>query len=167
MYFCFPILMKMQKKNFLLVLISFIAVLSLQAQQHNNDKLIWAKSFENAMKIAKEKNLAVLLFFKGSDSCSTCIKMQENIINTPDFIDYAQNTFVMLAVDFPPSASIHLTAEKMKENRMLQTKYNPSAKIPQLVVIDRDASIKATANYVDIPVAEYLPQFRALLNMFK
>jgi protein disulfide-isomerase len=157
----------MREKYFLISLILFFGVFSIHAQQINNDKLIWAHTYKDALKIAKDKNLAVLLFFTGSDTCSNCNKMRDKIINTHEFIDYGKKTFVMLVVDYPAASAYQLTVEKIKENKKLQTKFNPSAKIPQLVVIDNHESVKASANYVDMPVNEYLSQFKALLNMFK
>ena len=93
--------------------------------------------------------------------------MRQNILDTKEFITYSRNSFVMFQVDYPNSKKNNLLPSQIKKNKALVLKYNPSGKLPQIVVIDAKGNLKASANFLDIPVSEYLPQFKALLNMFK
>ncbi|MCX6231099.1 MAG: thioredoxin family protein [Bacteroidetes bacterium] len=159
----------MKKYSFILIFGVFILSLAVksEAQQKSANASIWFDSFEKTLSVAKEKKLSVLLFFTGTDTCTNCIKMRENIINSQAFTEYSKQSFVMMAVDYPNAKANKLSPGRIKKNKELVRKYNPSGKVPQIVVLDVNGSVKATANYVDIPVSEYLPQFKALLDVFK
>ncbi|MFZ4399035.1 MAG: thioredoxin fold domain-containing protein [Bacteroidales bacterium] len=159
----------MQKIRNLLILILLLFETTVKSQSNINnfDSTLWVNSFEKAKTIAMKKNFSVLLFFTGSDTCSNCIKMQKNILETQEFKDYSKTTFVLYHVDYPKSKSNKLSLAQLNKNKELVIKYNPGGKLPQIVVLDPKGGVKATANFLDIPVSEYLPQFKALLNMFK
>ncbi|MFZ4740101.1 MAG: thioredoxin family protein [Bacteroidales bacterium] len=159
----------MKKINFFLVFILFFTciVAKSQTNEKNNDKDLWVNSFEKAKLVASKKKVSILLFFTGTDTCKNCIKMRQNILDSKEFIEYSRNNFVMLHVDYPNAKTNKLSPIQLKKNKELVAKYNPQGKIPQIVILEPKGGVKATANYLDIPVSEYLPQFIALLNMFK
>lgn len=158
----------LKKRTFIIFILLFIVfILKSQTAKIKSDTVLWTKSFEEAKTIALKKKVSILLFFTASDTCLNCIKMRKNILDTKDFIEYSHNTFVLYHVDYPSSKANKLSLTQLKKNKELVTKYNPTGKIPQIVVLDAKGGVKATANFLDIPVSEYLPQFKALLNMFK
>ena len=159
----------MQKIKIISVLMLFLLVINGRSQStsNNTDFPLWVNSFDKAKIIASQKDVAILLFFTGTDTCLNCSKMRQNILDTKEFITYSRNSFVMFQVDYPNSKKNNLLPSQIKKNKALVLKYNPSGKLPQIVVIDAKGNLKASANFLDIPVSEYLPQFKALLNMFK
>ncbi|NVN95241.1 MAG: thioredoxin family protein [Bacteroidetes bacterium] len=159
--------MKIFKIIVALVLLFSNLVAKSQSTTKKNDNELWVNSFEKAKIVASKKKVAIVLFFTGTDTCANCIKMRQNILDSKDFIEYSRDNFVMLHIDYPNGKTNKLTPIQIKKNKELAAKYNPQGKIPQIVVLEPKGGVKATANYLDIPVSEYLPQFKALLNMFK
>ena len=159
----------MKNFKFILTLVLFSTCLVAKSQTNEkiNDKELWVNSFEKAKLVASKKKVSILLFFTGTDTCENCIKMRQNILDSDDFKDYCRNNFVLFHVDYPNAKTNKLTTVQINKNKELVAKYNPQGKLPQIVVLEPKGGVKATANYLDIPVSEYLPQFKALLNMFK
>jgi len=159
----------MQKIRIISLLIILFSVEMLRSQTVSNadDHKLWTDSFEKAKLIAIKNKLSILLFFTASDTCNNCIKMRKNILDSKEFIEYSRNTFIMLQIDHSKNSKTKLLPLQIKKNKELAKKYNPEGKLPQIVVLDAKGGVKASANYLDIPVSEYLPQFKALLNMFK
>ncbi len=159
----------MKKNKIILVFILLCMVINVRSQSSLNkaDFPMWVNSYEKAKIIATQKDVSILLFFIGTDTCLNCIKMREKILDSKEFIEYSLNNFVMFEVDYPSNTTKKLLPAQIKKNKALSVKFNPGGKLPQIVVLNAKENVKASANYLDIPVSEYLPQFKALLNMFK
>jgi thioredoxin-related protein len=107
----------MQKITFISMLIILFLGINLKSQTtlQSNENLLWVNSFENAKTIATKKKFAILLFFTGSDTCSNCIKMRQNILDSKEFIEYSSTNFVMFHVDYPASKKNKLSPAKLKK----------------------------------------------------
>lgn len=67
------------------------------------DEGIWTVNFEFAKKIAKEKDLNLLLLFTGSDWCHWCKKLNEEVFSQEAFQQEVVKMFVPVKFDFPSS----------------------------------------------------------------
>lgn len=67
------------------------------------DEGIWTVNFEFAKKIAKEKDLNLLLLFTGSDWCVWCKKLNEEVFSQEEFQQEVVKMFVPVKFDFPSS----------------------------------------------------------------
>ena len=67
------------------------------------DEGIWTVNFEFAKKIAKEKDLNLLLLFTGSDWCHWCKKLNEEVFSQEEFQQEVVKMFVPVKFDFPSS----------------------------------------------------------------
>ena len=67
------------------------------------DEGIWTVNFEFAKKIAKEKDLNLLLLFTGSDWCVWCKKLNEEVFSQEAFQQEVVKMFVPVKFDFPSS----------------------------------------------------------------
>ena len=72
------------KKIFILgfLLISSFAV---EAQE-----LVWQTNIYKAIEISNKEKKPLLLFFTGSDWCGWCIRLQKEVLNTPEFASWAK-----------------------------------------------------------------------------
>lgn len=77
---------------FLLLLGSF----SVQAQE-----LVWQTDVYKAIKISNKTKKPMLLFFTGSDWCGWCIRLQKEVLKTPEFAAWADKNVVLVELDFP------------------------------------------------------------------
>src|ERR1700679_3797359 len=99
---------------------------------------LWTKfqpapaNLQTALAKAKKENKLVLLDFTGSDWCSWCIRLDEEALGKPEFIDYAAKYLVTVVVDFPRTHE--LPAETKRANKILQSKYGAEG-FPTLIAL--------------------------------
>jgi thioredoxin-related protein len=81
------------------IVITFLLVLgslSLQAQD-----LYWETNVNKAIEVSKKTKKPMLLFFTGSDWCGWCIRLQKEVLRTPEFANWAQKNVVLVELDYP------------------------------------------------------------------
>jgi thiol-disulfide isomerase/thioredoxin len=61
----------------------------------------WHTSYEAAMSAAREQGLPVMTIFTGSDWCPHCRTLEDNVLNTQTFLDWADGRVVLLMIDLP------------------------------------------------------------------
>lgn len=122
-------------------------------------KLTWLTDLPKAQAKAKAENKSVLLFFHGSDWCPPCVEMQRQVLDSPEFINYASQTLVLVDVDFPEK--IKQDEELKKSNLALKIKFNVGDALPTLVLLD-DAgeTVYQEAGYAGGGPAEVLPSLQ-------
>jgi protein disulfide-isomerase len=60
----------------------------------------------------------MLLFFTGSDWCGWCIRLQKEVLKTPEFAAWAKENVVLLELDFPRRSPQQ--PEIQQQNKQLQ-----------------------------------------------
>lgn len=143
------------QKTTLFILLLF-SIFSLNAQN-------WVTDFDEAKKIAIEKNQHIILVFQGSDWCAPCIKLEKEIWSTEEFKTYSENNFVMLLADFPRKKKNTLTKNQQLQNNQLMEKYNLRGYFPYVVVLDKNGITLGSTGYKKTSPSEYIK----LLNSFK
>lgn len=103
--------------------------------QVNAAESTWLTDLPKAQAQAKTENKIVLMDFTGSDWCPWCIKFKKEVLDTPEFQDYATKNVVLVEVDFPSKKT--QPDELKKANEALKTKYDIDG-FPTLVVLDKD-----------------------------
>lgn len=91
-----------------------------------------------ALEEAKKENKLVLLDFTGSDWCGWCMKMEEESLGKPEFINYAAKYLVTLVVDFPMHRE--LPGDLKSANKVLKSKYGVEG-FPTLVALSPDGKV--------------------------
>src|SRR5688572_17922363 len=61
----------------------------------------WLTNIQNATGQARKEDKLILAYFRGSDWCDFCKKLDREVLNTDLFIDWADKNIVLLDVDFP------------------------------------------------------------------
>ena len=87
--------------------------MSIQAQE-----LKWETNLDKAMEVSKKTKKPMLLFFTGSDWCGWCIRLQNEVLKTPEFEKWAKENVVLVELDFPRRTP--QTPELQKQNMELQ-----------------------------------------------
>ena len=85
----------MGKKTFITLLL-VLGSFALQAQE-----LVWQTDINKAIAISNKTQKPMLLFFTGSDWCGWCIRLQNEVLKTPEFIAWAKKNVVLVELDFP------------------------------------------------------------------
>ena len=101
----------------------------------------WLTNFEEARKIAKEKNRFILLNFSGSDWCGPCMRMRKEIFESTDFKTFSDTHLVLLNADFPRNKKYRLSKEQQIHNDKLADKYNAAGKFPLTILLDAQGNL--------------------------
>lgn len=95
----------------LLIMGSFVT----QAQE-----LKWETDIKKAISVSNKSKKPMLLFFTGSDWCGWCIRLQKEVLKTPEFKTWAAKNVVLVELDYPRSVP-QSDALKTQNNGLQQT----------------------------------------------
>jgi protein disulfide-isomerase len=90
-----------------------LVAISVQAQE-----LYWETNVNKAIEVSKKTKKPMLLFFTGSDWCGWCIRLQKEVLKTPEFASWAKQNVVLVELDYPRSKP--QTNEIKQQNSQLQ-----------------------------------------------
>lgn len=82
-------------KKLILALLILVSI-STQAQE-----LKWHTNIKDAIAVSTKEKKPLMLFFTGSDWCGWCIRLQKEVLLTPEFIKWAKSTVVLVELDYP------------------------------------------------------------------
>lgn len=102
------------KKTFL-ILAFVLGSFAVQAQE-----LKWETDVNKAISISNKTKKPMLLFFTGSDWCGWCIRLQKEVLKTPEFATWAKKNVVLVVLDYPRKTP-QSEALKSQNNSMQQT----------------------------------------------
>lgn len=83
-------------KKTLIIVLLVIGSFASQAQE-----LVWQTDINKAISISSKEKKPMLLFFTGSDWCGWCIRLQKEVLKTPEFAAWAKKNVVLVELDFP------------------------------------------------------------------
>ncbi len=106
-----------------------------------NSTIEWTTDFSKAITEASAKNKYILLNFSGSDWCGPCMKLKKEVLDSQDFLKFAETKLVLVRADFPRSKKNRLSPELTKNNENLAEKYNKEGKFPFTVLIDGEGNV--------------------------
>src|SRR5690349_15264465 len=94
--------MKLLPKNCLKSLLTSLMLLcSSSLAAEDAPQIQWNATFQETQTLSKKENKPIFLYFSGSDWCSWCNKLDEEILSSPDFITKVGPQFVFYKADFP------------------------------------------------------------------
>ena len=103
----------------------------------------WLTSLEEAQKIAKKENKAILVNFSGSDWCYWCQKLDKEVFSTP--VWKKQTKFVLVMIDAPKDKS-KLSIQQQQYNAKMQKKFLIQG-FPTILLLDAEGVAYATTGY--------------------
>ncbi|AAP05583.1 disulfide reductase DsbH [Chlamydia caviae] len=129
-------------------------------QQVKDSGVQWER-YTNAVEQSKKDHKPIGLFFTGSDWCIWCMKMKDQILNTVEFADYANEHLHMVELDFPQVNN--QPEDVQQQNRALKSKYGVNG-LPTLVFIDANGAEKARMGFEYGGGANYVKKIQAALK---
>jgi len=138
----------------LYIIISLLFLTNLQAQD-------WKEDLNQAKEIATKENKKIILVFSGSDWCAPCIKLEREIFESPEFVDYAKKHYILLKADFPRKKKNQLSKEQQLKNNRLFEQYNPQGFFPFVVVLNSEGEILGTTSYKKLSPKEYIDELNS------
>ncbi|MWB95784.1 thioredoxin fold domain-containing protein [Flavobacterium sp. GA093] len=100
------------KKTFLILLL-LVGAFTAQSQE-----LKWYTDVKEAITISNKEKKPLLMFFTGSDWCGWCIRLQNEVLKTPEFTKWAADNVVLVELDYP--RRVAQTPEIKNQNAELQ-----------------------------------------------
>jgi thioredoxin-related protein len=125
---------------------SFILlVFLLSSQLSRGEGLEWLGDFDSARDRAKQESKLLFVYFTGADWCPWCKKMRGEILDQPDFVDFARSKFVFVEVNFPRQTPIgHL---QLQANVALAHRYHISG-YPTVLLLNPEGTELHRLSYV-------------------
>ena len=115
----------------------FCSVLNCTAQQ-------WQKDLDIGLKEAAQQNKKVLLFFSVPEHCDTCVKLEQKVFKSPEFLAFASDNYVLVKIDFSYEQE-GLSKDQLEKNLLIVEKYNKDGFFPHVVVLNKEAKIAGKA----------------------
>lgn len=101
-------------KKIILIAFFFIGLSVSQAQE-----LKWYTDVKEAIKVSNKEKKPLMLFFTGSDWCGWCIRLQNEVLKTPEFNKWAKESVILVELDFPRRTA-QAEAIKTQNNELQQ-----------------------------------------------
>jgi thioredoxin-related protein len=120
----------------------------------------WSTDYDAALKLARATHRPILLDFTGSDWCGWCMKLDREILATPEFKRYADQHLVLVKIDFPMHQA-QSDAEKAR-NEQLAARFQVEG-FPTLVLLNPGASAIGTLGYMRGGPGAFIERLTALL----
>lgn len=118
----------MQQMKNIIILSLFILTNTCFAQNKYDDWEIAKKESESS-----KKNILIIL--TGSEWCKACVKMEKNVINSNEFIEYANENLVILEVNLP--RHWNYDSKVVKNFERFKNKYKTNS-LPSIILVDKD-----------------------------
>jgi thioredoxin-related protein len=83
-------------KKIILIALFFLGTTISQAQE-----LKWYTDVKEAITVSNKEKKPLLLFFTGSDWCGWCIRLQKEVLTTPEFSKWAKESVILVELDYP------------------------------------------------------------------
>lgn len=100
-------------KKILVLMMLVFGSAAMQSQELN-----WHTNVKEAIAIGNKEKKPLLLFFTGSDWCGWCIRLQKEVLKTPEFAKWANANVILVELDYPKRTP--QTPEIKKQNNELQ-----------------------------------------------
>jgi protein disulfide-isomerase len=81
----------------ILILLVFI----FGSQMAKSQELVWHTNVKEAITISEKAKKPLLMFFTGSDWCGWCIRLQKEVLKTPEFQKWANENVILVELDYP------------------------------------------------------------------
>ena len=141
------------------ILASLLLALTVSISTAAGDE--WMTDFEAAKQKAAAENKDLLVNFTGSDWCSWCIKLVDEVFKHDAFKKGVADNFVLVELDFPQDKS-KLDESTQTQNEMLQEKYSIQG-FPTILLLDDQGRPYAQTGYQAGGPEKYLAHLDKLL----
>ena len=126
--------------------------------ENTGNGLVWHSTIEEAIKVAQKEDRPILVQFSGSDWCKWCIKLNNEVLHTKEFGDYAKDNLVLVNLDFP--RTIPQSNEVRNYNRAQMNKYGVRG-FPTVLLMDKNGNVVKFTGYQPGGPSAYIKHIKA------
>ena len=129
----------------------------------------WGSDFDKAKADAIQNHKYIVINFSGSDWCGPCIKLKRDILDSPEFLNYATINLALVRADFPRLKKNQLDKKQTGMNEALAEKYNQEGKFPLTVLVGADGKVlKEWDGYpAGITTDAFIQEIQSITNVRK
>lgn len=125
----------------------------------------WQTDFKKALSDAAQSHRNILLDFTGSDWCHFCIKLDAEVLNTPEFKTFAESKFVCVKLDFPRQQQQN--ADLKKQNSELAKKFAVRG-YPTIIILSPEGElIGRQTGYMGNGKEEYIEHLKTMITDYE
>jgi thioredoxin-related protein len=107
----------------------------------------WVVSYSEAVKQSKATGRPIMLFFSGSDWCSYCTKLTEEVFGSHEFAKWSTDHVIKVEVDFPQG--YELPAEIQIQNENLKAQFGHHIQTyPTVLFINASGELLGKTGYL-------------------
>ncbi|MFY7670002.1 thioredoxin family protein [Tenacibaculum sp. MEBiC06402] len=148
------------------IVLTFLFVFNnLLIAQESNDSIpkkdLWSLSYKEALQLSKKEKKPLLVYFKGSDWCGPCKKLDQELFSTEKFKNLSENHFVLYEADIPMNQDL-VTKERLEQNKKLVKKFKVSS-YPTLLVLNHRQKVMGVKKGL-ILTEYYYPFFESYIK---
>lgn len=119
---------------------------------------------DKAFAAAAGNNRRVLLVFQGSDWCIPCIRLERQVLSSPRFLQFVQDSLVVLKADFPQRSKIDPALASRYDK--LAASFNPEGAFPKILLLSAQQQNIATLAQTGLATEPFIAQIKALLRSY-
>jgi len=147
------------------LIITFFAILTFNAAfAQDSLSKAWFLNIDSAKVEAQKSNKPIMIVFSGSDWCKPCMKLKSEILESETFLNFAKDSLVLVAADFPRLKTNKQNEAQVKHNEKLASKFNNDGSFPKVAIINADEKILGTLGYKAISPREYINLINSIIN---
>lgn len=106
----------------------------------------WMTDLDAAKAKAVAENKPLLIDFTGSDWCTWCIKLKQDVLSAPDFEQFIAEKFIPVEIDVPQNAAKVGGEEQLNKNRQICDDYGVEA-FPTVMVVTPEGHVAGGIGY--------------------
>lgn len=122
---------------------------------------VWFTNLEKAIEAAEKEDKYILVNFTGSDWCTWCHRLRDEVFLQPEFADFAYEELVLLRLDFPKRTKLELGEEAY--NMSLLQRFGVRG-FPTIFLLDSSGDIIKKLGYQEGGAQSYISMLEGLIN---
>jgi len=123
----------------------------------------WLTDVDEAGRLAQSKNRYLFIFFTGSDWCGWCKRLKQEVLDTDEFLKYANENFVLAEIDFPQNKV--LPRNVVQYNQQLAQLFQVKG-YPTIFVLDKFGKLVVRTGYREGGAEAYIKFLRSSINSY-
>jgi protein disulfide-isomerase len=119
--------------------------------------------WDQALAESRASGKPLMLFFTGSDWCKWCIRLEQEVLDTPEFAAWSRDHVVVVEVDFPREAP--LAGDQRVLNETLRRQYEGSMRgFPSVLFTDSDGNLIGKLGYEPGGATPWIAKAEAIIG---
>lgn len=132
-----------------------------EAKKSSTVSINWLDNIEEAIAEAAKRDLTIFIHFTGSDWCGWCKKLEAEVYDHENFINYANENLVMVKLDYPNNIP-QSEATKIYNQKML-SKYGIKG-FPTVVLLDSTGKEISRTGYQPGGTENYIKHLQSIIS---